>query len=201
MGVKIDAPLMLLLAIFFIGGGGVVWDARTDSQVMLGGYVPFASAMQLEGDGGLNTFSFAPAWGVGGSVPLEEIESRFAPMLGAVFHDSGAGGDYKKSTLYFLADLEMDWGSSWYFRYGVGFFATFINGEGGVVSRENGMEQIDFSRPARNTISYNMALDFGWDYYLSRRWFVRSETFIFSLWDGHSREISYMLVLGYRPSL
>ena len=174
------------------------FEGRADSRVMLGGYVPFASSMQVERDGGTNTFSFAPSWGVGTSVPLEEIDNHFAPMLGLAFHDSGEGEDYKKITFYLLADLEMEWDSSWYFRYGLGFFATFINGGGGVVFRKNGTEEEEFHRPSENIISYNMALDLGWDYYFSRRWFVRMETFIFSIWDSRARDMSYMLVLGYK---
>ena len=178
-----------------------VTEGPADSRVMLGGYVPFASSMQLEREGGSNTFSFSPVWGVGTSIPLEEIKNNFAPMLGAVFHKTGAGDDYKKSTFYLLGDLEMEWNSSWYFRYGVGFFATLIQGEGGVVLRENGDEQIEFHRPARNIITYNMALNLGWDYHFSRRWFVRMEASIFSILNSHARNMSYMLVLGYRYRL
>ena len=188
---------LIILSIFLI-----VFEGRAaDSRVMLGGYVPFASSMQEERDGGVNTFSFAPAFAVGTSMPLEEIDNDFAPMLGFTFHDSGAGNDYKKSTLYLLGDLEMGWGRSWYFRYGVGLFATFIDGEGGTVLRENGMEQVEFHRPSRSIISYNISLDLGWDYHFSRRWFVRMQTFIFSIWDSRARDMSYILVLGYRYRL
>ena len=194
MGVGIRTVLIVLAMAFVREGYGI-------SRVTLGGYVPFASSVQEKGDGELNTFSFAPTVSVGTSVPLEELKSEFSPELGLVFHRSGAGGDYDKSTLYILGDLEMEWVPSWRLRYGLGLFATLIDGEGGIVSRNNGEEEVDFRRPGKSHITYNLAFDFGWDYSISRRWFLRLETFIFSIWNEQARDMGYLLVLGYRPSL
>ena len=176
-------------------------QAHGISKYMLGGYAPFALSMQENSDGSVNPYAFAPSISIGTSIDVEELENDFAPTFGIAFHGSGAGEDYKKSTLYFLMDLEMDWGKSWYFRYGVGFFATFLDGEEGVVERKNGDNAVNFYRPARSVVSYNMALDLGWEYRFAKRWFVRLETFIFSIWDSKARDMSYMLVLGYsRPN-
>ena len=175
----------------------LIQEGHTSSRVTLGGYVPFASSMQEDRDGKLNIFSFAPILGVGASVPLEELTHHFSPELGVVFHKSGAGDDYTKSTFYVLGDLEMKWGSFWRFRYGLGFFATLIDGRGGTVWRENGDQLEEVSRPSKKVISYSMSLDFGWDYRISQRWFLRMETFLFSIWDSQARDMSYLLVLGH----
>ena len=172
--------------------------AHGESKYMLGGYAAFPFSIQDESDGSVNPHAFAPSLAIGTTIDVEELNNHFAPTFGAAFHGSGAGEDYTKSTLYFLADMEMDWGNNFFFRYGAGFFATFLNGDGGGVRRKNGDEYAEFYRPARSVISYNIALDVGWEYHFHERWFVRLETFVFSLWDDKARDISYMLVLGYR---
>ena len=191
-----DFRIWVALGIFMMA---FAREGRAVSRFTLGGYVPFASSIQDDARGGVNTFSFAPALGVGTSVPLEGIGSDFSPEVGVAFHESGAGDDYKKSTLYVLGDFEMEWGGAWSLRYGLGFFATFIQGQGGKAWRKNGDGQDEFSRPSRNSMSYNLALDLGWDYRISPRWFLRMEMFVFSLWDDRARDLGYLLVLGYRP--
>ena len=191
MGIR-SAIGPILLAVFFAG------KASASYRITLGGYVPFPSSIQESKDGSLNTFSFAPAVGTGTSIPLEEFANNFSPELGIVFHKSGAGNDYEKSTFYLLGDMEVEWGSSWFVRYGLGLFATMLDGKGGTVLRENGDEFIEFQRPSKNVITYNISLNLGWDYYFFSRWFVRMEAFAFSVWDSRARDMGYMLVLGYK---
>ena len=197
MGDNIIMGALLAMLLFLFS-----CEAHGLSKYMLGGYAAFPLSMQEASDGSVNPYALAPSLAVGTTTNLEEITNSFAPTFGIVFHGSGAGEDYSKHTLYFLADLEMDWGAGYYFRYGLGLFATLLDGEGGPVRRKNGDEEVDFYRPAKSAISYNMALDLGWEYRFTKHWFVRIQGFVFSIWDDKSRSLSYMLTLGYmHPNL
>jgi len=181
-----------ILSIIFL----CLYPINVFSLVTAGAYVPFGPSTQRTASGSSNTLSFDPMLGVNTKMVTPWFNQIFLPELDVVFH-TGEKDGYSKKTYLLSADFGYQINSMFMLRYGSSTVITQISGSGGVVYLNNGNSTDAFYRPNKSNISWNQTLNLEIDGMVNPSYSLRFETYIFSLFNSQSRQVSYALSFIY----
>jgi hypothetical protein len=168
----------------------------TNALVSVGGYVPFGPSTQKSVTGGKNTFSFDPMLSLNTIITTPFYNQLFLPEIGMVFHGEGQDG-YSKRTTLFIFDMGHRLTGTTLLRYGLGTFLTRITADGGSVTLPNGSDTATYYQPNEASTSWNTTVNLGLENSFGLNYAGRVQTYLFSLFNGEARKVSYSLSLVY----
>lgn len=162
--------------------------------VGFGTYVPYYRSAQTSAEKEKQSVAFNPYVSVHSIIPVGASQS-FMPEFGMVFHRKELS--YTKNTIFALFHLGYEPVPKTYLRYGLGFFATRISGDGGLTQRNNGGDTSNFGLAGDAEMSYNFTVDFGVENFLGPQISVRAETYIYAIMSSVQRQYSYAVSINY----
>ncbi len=163
----------------------------------LGTHTEFFNSVQSDGKGGLRKFEFAPTLGAGLSIPLNSQVWRFLPEFNWVLPQKAETTKIIKNLFMFRADFGYDPLDWLRLRAGTSIMLRNIHGRGGSVQGNNGNEVSTFYYPDENRSAFNNTFDLGLEFKPDEKWAIRLQTYLYSLFEGDRRQISYTLFGTY----
>lgn len=162
--------------------------------IHLGSFTEFYDAIQVDDQGGTNTFEMNPFLGMSLDIELTP-DWIWAPEFNWVLpRDAGEG--VSKNLFMIRNDAVWKGGDWWRLRVGTSFMVNNIRGDGGSRRMNNGSGTSEFYVPAESRTSINNTLDLGAEAILDSFGF-RFQTYIYSLLKSERRQISYSLMATY----
>ncbi|MFN8370743.1 MAG: outer membrane beta-barrel protein [Bacteriovoracaceae bacterium] len=166
-----------------------------DVGLTLGNLTEFVANVQVDEKGGKNYIEFKPYMSFFIRHDFNESFSLL-PEIGITYPMKGESPNTKK-TIYMI---RLDLGYRFYdfiAKAGTALFVTQIKGSGGTEKLNNGTSYDEFYLPAESHTARNYTINLGLEYFIIPELSVKSELFVFSMFENVSRQFSYAIALTY----
>jgi hypothetical protein len=152
----------------------------------------FVGFVQNDTKGTRDRFAWNPY--VGFSLDIELPASfRLIPEMNWVLPRESGNSGIKKNLFMFRMDGAYPILDELRLRFGTSLMVQNIRGPGGTQNVSNGSGTSSFYVPSESQTSLNNTLDFGADFFITKAFSVRFQSFIYSAFKNESRQWSYIL--------
>lgn len=163
----------------------------------VGSLTEFVGHVQVDENGGTESFSFTPYLSVGLKTYLYDKGLSWLPEFGMSLPHKGADENTSRWNFHLVSKFAYEFNESFALNAGLGLSWVRLSLDGGTQTLQNGNSVDEFPMPEGSSVSQNLIMTLGGSGKFDPNWGASADFHIFNIEDSESRAWSYIISVNY----